>query len=293
MKKNNQDLMILISLTLILFFLLTHYNLIIENISSVTKLWLFKLFPSLFPFLVIGSILINYNFSYYLNQLFKIKRKDLVILILAMLSGFPASAKYTKDMYQKNLISKKTANNVLCYSFFANPLFLLSTLSLAFQKKITILIILSHYLANFFILLFFKNEEPIDKMVKENMNLGNVIAKSIKDSINTLLLILGTITFYNIFITFLKDIFHNKILITFLTGFLEFSQGLNALPSLSLSIYLKALMALFFISFGSLSILTQIKSIIADTNLNFKKFVLFRFVHVIIASFLFTFFYFL
>ena len=287
MKKNIKDLIILIIFTLILFGILKNYNLVIESIKVSTNLWLFKLFPSLFPFLVIGSILINYNFAYYFTKIFKIKSNDFIIFILSLLSGFPSSAKYVKDMYLKKDITLNEANNILCFTFFANPLFLLSILSLSFNKKITLFIILSHYVANIVIYLFLKNNNK-NQVIKTNVNLSEIIASSIKDGINTLLLILGTITFYNIFITIFKSFIHNQFLISLITGILEFSQGLNSLKLLNLSLFLKALMAIMFVSFGSLSILTQIKSIISDTNINFKKFVKFRFVHVLIAWSLFV-----
>ncbi len=290
MKKNVQDLIILVCFTLILFGILTHSTLIIQNIKEVTQIWLFKLFPSLFPFLVIGSILINYNLGYYLCKLFKLKSNEIIIFILAMLSGFPSNAKYTKEMYLNGQINKESANNILCYSFFANPLFLMTILASTFSRKITIYIILSHYLANVIMGLGFKKTKT--NIVKFNSkSLGSTISQSIKDAINTLLLILGTITFYNIFITLLNSIIKTPILKCFLTGFLEFSQGLNSLTYINIPLYIKSLMAIFFISFGSLSILTQIKSIINDTDLNFAKFVKFRFLHVIIASFIYTLFY--
>ena len=288
MKKNIKELIILIIFTLILFGILKNYNLVIESIKASTNLWLFKLFPSLFPFLVIGSILINYNFAYYFTKIFKVKSNDFIIFILSLLSGFPSSAKYIKDMYVKKDITLNEANNILCFTFFANPLFLLSILSLSFNKKITLFIILSHYVANIVIYLFLKNNNNKNHIIKKNVNLPEVIASSIKDGINTLLLILGTITFYNIFITIFKSFIHNQFLISLITGILEFSQGLNSLKLLNLSIFFKALMAIMFVSFGSFSILTQIKSIISDTNINFKKFVKFRFVHVLIAWSLFV-----
>ncbi len=287
MKKNIKDLIILSSLTLILFFILTNYTLVINSIKEVTNLWLFKLFPSLFPFLVIGSILINYNFAYYIKKIFKLKNKT-IIMLLALLSGFPSNAKYTKDMYLQKQINQKEANNILGFSFFANPLFLLSVLSLTFSKKITFRIIISHYLANFILAFFYPDEKNNLTIAKNTKSLPEVIALSIKDCLNTMLLILGTITFYNIFICLVKNFLKNNFIITLLTGLLEFSQGLNALSTLNNSIILKAYLALLFISFGSLSILTQIKSIINDTDLNFKKFIKFRFLHILISFILLT-----
>lgn len=286
MKKNIKELIILGFFCLVLFLILTNYSLVMQNIKDVTSLWLFKLFPSLFPFLVIGSILINYNFGYYFCRFFKLKNNSLVIFLLSLFSGFPSNAKFTKEMLTKNLITLEQATKVLGYSFFANPLFLISILTLTFPKRIAIFIILSHYLANFMMAFFTKDKTTQKLIYQKPETLGNIIAKSIKDGINTLLLILGTLTFYNIFITLFSTFIKNKFLLSLITGLLEFSQGLNSLINLSSSLLIKAFLATIFISFGSLSILTQIKSIIADTEINFLKFLKYRIFHVVIACLL-------
>ena len=145
-------------------------------------------------------------------------------------------------------------------------------------------IILSHYIANIIIALLTKNNSySHSKPVSNNKDLGSVISIAIKEGINTMLLILGTITFYNIIITSTCSFINNAFLKSLFTGILEFSQGLNTLSNLDIFYIIKAYMAVLFISFGSLSIHTQIKSILIDTNISYYNFFKSRILHVIIS----------
>lgn len=291
MKKNNKELFVLILFSGILIGILANYNIIIECIRYTTNLWLTKLFGSLFPFLVIGSILIQLNFAEVTKKLFHIKSNSLIIMLLSALSGFPSNAKYIKDMYLKKEIDLDFANNALCYSFFSNPLFLISTLSILFSKKLTIVIIFIHYISNFFIYLILPKVKNNNLISYHSKPLGDIIAIAIKDSINTMLLILGTISFYSIIIVLLKEYLNNPLLLGIINGLLEFSSGLYNLSTLNISIFLSAYLATIFICFGSLSIHTQIKSIISDTPIKYKKFFIFRIVHTFIACLLLTLFF--
>ena len=281
MKKKHQ-LIYLVFFGLSIFLVLTNYSQIINYNQSSISLWLNKLLPSLFPFLVLGSILIKLNVSSFF------KSTSLTLLILSLFSGFPSGAKYIKDMHNSHLITLKEANQAFAYTFFANPLFLLGVLSFL-PFKLAIMIIISHYLPNVLLFFFLRTSNHNNKIIKPE-SLGNIISISIKESINTMFLILGTLIFYNIFISFFK-IYSPCVFITiFFSGILEFSSGLSNLPILN-SPLLCAILALIFTSFGSLSIHSQIKSIIIDTPLSYKQFCLYRLFHAILAIIIFFVFY--
>src|SRR5690625_3025138 len=96
---------------------------------------------------------------------------------------------------------------------------------------------------------------------------------------NTTIMVLGTITFYLV----LSDILNLNLL---LRGLIEMTQGLNAL--ITKHIILKELLAMLFISFGGLSIHTQVKCILDDYNLNYSDFFKGRALQTIIALILTT-----
>lgn len=276
MKKNTRDLLYLILFSFILISVLANYNIIIESIRSSTLLWLTKLFGSLFPLMVIGNIIIKLNITKYT------KNNSFTIMVLSCLSGFPSNAKYIKEMYSKKEISLEFANNALCYSFFANPLFIISTLSIILNKKLAITLLIIHYISNFIIYLILPKSNKAYTNTNNIVSLNDAIISSIKGGIDTMLLILGTISFYTIIITIIKKYLKFNSLIIIINGLLEYSSGLYALNN-AFSLELRSYLAIIFICFGSLSIHTQIKSILKDTPINYHKFFIFRIIHSIIA----------
>lgn len=106
MKKNVKEFSSLLFFIIILFLMLINYNEVIISIKNSTEIWLFRLFPSLFPFMVIGSILINLNIGSFIKKYFKINN-SIMIMLLALISGFPSNAKYTKEMLLNKSITLK------------------------------------------------------------------------------------------------------------------------------------------------------------------------------------------
>ena len=140
--------------------------------------------------------------------------------------------------------------------------------------------IISHYLPNIIILLFTKI--PYNKI---NINLSNdlstLIPTAITKSLNTLINILGTIIFFNLLTLLIPNKW--KIII----GFFEITNGLNILNTLNLSLITKAIFSLIYISFGGLSIIMQIKSILNDTSIKITNFLKSRFIHITLSLIIF------
>ena len=98
-------------------------------------------------------------------KIFKTDSKTSFIFIMSILSGFPSNAKYTRELYKNNTISKEQATKILTFTHFSNPLFILGTLSLNFlnNKEVGLLILLTHYLTNIIIGLIFRNYYPTNE----------------------------------------------------------------------------------------------------------------------------------
>ena len=84
----------------------------------------------------------------------------------------------------------------------------------------------------------------------------------------------------------ISSFIHNNLFNTLISGFLEITNGLNLLANLSINLKLKEIMAISIISFGGLSINTQIKAILEDTNLKYSSFLKGRIMGTIISAFL-------
>lgn len=266
MKKNLLYLTILI----LIFLIFKNYTLVLESSVTAVDLWLNKVFPYLFIMITLNDTLINLGFEY----LFK--KSEIYVFIMSLLSGSPTSAIIINTLYKKGSISKSKANNMLLFTFFANPLFLYSMLNTIFNNTfITIKLMIIHYASNLIIYFLFKKSDDIPNIKKNDYRVN--IASSIKKAMNTTIMVLGTITFYLVLCNVLD------LGIVF-RGLIEMTQGLNMLIGSNSSF--TELLSIIFISFGGISIHTQVKCILDESDLEYKYFFKGRIYQVIIATFL-------
>ena len=302
MKKNISNIIYILVLIIMTIEVLIKSNLVINSVKFSFNMWINNIFPSLFPFFIIGNILIELNFPQILGELlkkiicklFKINSNASFILILSMLSGFPSSAKYTKDLLDKNIIDEKDATKILTFTHFSNPLFILGTVStFLHSKKLAILVLISHYLGNFIIGIILRNYNKkeikntkinLNNIKLQKVNIGNIISNSIKSTINTLLLILGSTTVFLIITTIINSIIPlNGILKPIINGIFEMTQGLKYLENLNINSNIKALISTGILSFGGLSVHMQIITIISETKIKYLPYFISRILHAFIS----------
>ena len=271
--------------------------------SSINALLIFreKLFPSIFPFFVLSFLFINMGYPLILNKYFKnITRKifhlsenTTFILLMSIISGFPSGAKYIAKDYNNNYITKEEGNQLLLFTHFANPLFVLGTCGILLNsKRLAYKILICQLLANIIlgILVRPKNITITKKkeVVLSTPSLISILPDAINEAMEVLIFMLGSITifqfFTNCFLLFTNESVFFK---TIFTGIMDLTSGINLVPTLSISIDLKALLMLIFITFGSLSVHLQVINAIKNTNLSYTNFFIGRILESIIAIILF------
>lgn len=317
MKKNIINFLTVFIILVIGIEILLESESIIKTVKFSFSIWENNIFPALFPFFVIGDLLINLGFPDFLGEilkpimykLFKINGIGSFVLILSILSGFPSSAKYTKELYLNGSINEEEASKLLTFTHFSNPLFILGTLSILFlnNEEIGIYILICHYIGNLFVGFIFRNyyvskkdtnrvsiKRAINKMYLKSQSrkkdIGQLITSSLLNSINTLFLILGTVTLFLI----LTTVINNNVNISdynsaFLNGVFELTQGLKYISMLRIPLYNQALIAVFLLSFGGLSVHMQVISIISDTKIKYFPYFIARILHASISSLIFFF----
>lgn len=263
MKKN----IIYLTILGLLFLIFKNYNIVLKSSITAVNLWLYKVFPYLFIMIIINDLLINLDFQ----SLFK--NTSIYIFIMSLLSGSPTSAVIISNLYKNNKITKNNANITLLFTYFANPLFLWTILNFIFNSKITsIKLILIHYISN--LIIYFIVKKKLDKSITFNNKININISSSIKKAMTTTIMVLGAITFYLI----ISNILSLNLLFK---GLLEMTQGLNSLINYNSSF--KELLAILFISFGGLSIHTQVKCILDEEGISYKYFLKGRIMQTLIA----------
>lgn len=300
MKKKIYSLIVLFCLSFVIFFIFTNSSIINDSIFFSYELFIKNIFPSLFPMFIISYILVEIGipeflcsiFYKFFNKLFLVKSDASFVFFMSMLTGFPSSAKYIDMLIEKNRIDSHDASKILIFTFFSNPLFIVNTVGIMFLGNINLgfIILVSHITGNILVGLLFRNynktnsTDVIDarKGIKVLINKINttsffsVFLNSIKDAINTMILIFGIIVTFQIIISILPC---NM----FFKGIIEMTTGLR-LISIYDNLYFKVFLSTFFISFGGLCIHTQIMNILNKKGVRYLPFLFARIIHGIISA---------
>jgi len=194
------------TIIIIFFFLIfIKKDIIYSVIYSTTLLWFNKIVPNLLPMFIITSLIIESNLIINIcnllgktfSKIFKTSIYGIFVFTLSLFTGSPSNAKYINDLIDKNLISVKEGNKLLLFTTNYNPLLIYSLLSSYLDKKTSILLIIIVIISNILVGLLNRNLK-IDiyknKYKTTQINLSNII----KNTIDTLLMILGTLIVFNI-----------------------------------------------------------------------------------------------
>lgn len=296
MKKKYQELFAVLIILFLYLGIFINPSLIIESGISSINLFKTKLFPSIFPFFILASLSLELGIatkiSNKLNPLFKrlfhIEGNSSFIILISIISGFPSGSKYITESLKDKTIDNATANYLLTFTHFANPLFILGTcglilhnLSLAY--KILIIQIISNLILG--IILRPKKIKTLKNITGyQSKTLLEALPKAINDAIKLLLFMLGSITFFMFFSKLLTSFLSlNPFFETIITGILDMTSGINLVPSINTTNYIRGLLVLTFITFGSFSVHLQVLNNIKEENLEYKYFFFGRVIETAIA----------
>ena len=296
MKKKYQELFAVLIILFLYLGIFINPSLIIESGISSINIFKTKLFPSIFPFFVLASLLLELGIatkiSNKLNPIFKrlfhVEGNSSFIILVSIISGFPSGSKYIVESYKNKTIDRSTANYLLTFTHFANPLFILGTCglilnSLSLAYKILIIQIISNLILG--IILRPKKIISSKKMNNyQNKSFLEALPKAINDAIKLLLFMLGSITFFMFFSKLLTtSLSLNSFFETIITGILDMTSGISLVPSIDTTNYIRGLLVLTFITFGCFSVHLQVLNNIKEEDLEYKYFFFGRIIETSIA----------
>ena len=105
-------------------------------VSQALALCAGTVIPSLFPFLVVTTLLVSLGFGQLLSPLleglmvplFRVPGCGASALVLGLIGGYPIGAKTAADLYRTNQLSRNEAERLLTFCNNSNPVFLISVL---------------------------------------------------------------------------------------------------------------------------------------------------------------------
>lgn len=291
----------------------------IVSAKNGISIWFNVLLPSLLPFFVLSELLILSGFvkafgnllKPIMKPLFNISGEGLFPVIMSMVSGYPVGSKLTCSLRNKNIITKLEGDRLITFSSTSGPLFILGAVLVGMLNSpdLRFLMIVPHYLGALTLGLLFSFYNPKEKETKKrdptiykenvinkenNKSLGHILSKSVKDGMNSMILVGGFVILYSviievllnshlieiIIISFSKSLNLNvEILKGVFAGIFEISVGAQRIASLDLNIYYKICIINFIIAWGGFSGQSQALSFISQTDINSKIFVISKFFH--------------
>ena len=339
---NFKNYVIPMSIILVLILLIIFSEDAFSSAQNGLFLWFNNVVPSLLPFLMCLEILKSTNIFDFIGKLlepiirpvFNIPGSGVFAVIMGMCSGYPVGAKFAASLRETNQCSLVEGERLLAFTNTSGPLFIISAVGIGMFKnsKIGLLLLITHFIAALLVGIVFRfykkyastnsftrneiskiNQENASKSKKNNRSntlnlshLGSIMGESIRNSISTLLLICGFITFFCVFSTmldksgitdlitrFICNIFsyfgYQENIITSLSagcfkGIFEITNGLKILSTSYVGYNILLPVVATILGFGGISVHMQVASIISSTDLSLKPYILGKSLHGIFAG---------
>lgn len=314
----NKNMLFTLFCSLLILQIIITPKLCIDSTIAGTKLYLYKVFPSLFSFLIISSFIINFDGIYIyskligniLSRITKLPKECTFVLIISTLCGYPLGAKYSCDLYNEKIIDYKTCERLLNIASNASPLFVIGSVGVSMINNhyIGYLLLLSNYISclamSFILPASVKVKNTVNFKINtnyewSNKNFGSIFKEAVDNSIKSCLSIGGFVILFSVINSIIKsniifDIATKKLSILLnlpsniiqgiLLGLIEMTNGCNLISSTNINMYYKVIIMSFLLGFGGLSIISQTYSFTYKYNFSMKKFITRKFIQGTICS---------
>lgn len=247
------------------------------------------LIPALFPFLIVTSFLGNCPITNAidflcipLSRILHLPRCCGSSVLLGMIGGYPAGASLISDGVKSGNITVSQGEAMQCSCICAGPSFLVLGIGsgMTHSVQIGVYLLISHLIASVVCGIIFRPKvRQISVSSQRHYDSGgDAFVKSVISSSSKLISICGFAIISGVFIAILKTLGIDNIL---LCGLIEVTAGClsaSRITSSGLIVYL-----CLFTSLASLSIISQVSSILSSSGISMKKYLLSRPIHAILS----------
>ncbi len=243
--------------------------------------------PSLFPYIVLSRIFVHYlegviQKRHDSGKMGKIPFIKHIALVCGLLSGFPAGAVISGQLYSKNIITRRDAERTALFSSVASPAFCINFFGYEIMKsrKAGLIIYIASVMVSIMLMYvsgkLFENNNDSGNHYRRSLHerKSESVSEIIYDSCMTIINICAYVTFfmcageilYTVFSFPFPKIKHIKILFF---GIAEMTSGIASAQGADFA--KKFLFGAFVIGFGGASAIMQVMSICAKYELSCKK----------------------
>lgn len=304
--KNSFNLFITIICSLIIIALILNPENCINSSLQGTQLFVYKVFPTMFPFVILTNIIMDYGgvhiyakaFGKILCKILRLPRDSSIVLVISILCGYPLGAKYCCDLYEKKSIDFNTATRLLNIATNCSPLFIIGTIgsSMLHSKLYGYLLLTAGYISCL-IMSFLLPAKKVSKQTFNfnnhdyvNNNFGETLKKSVENSIYSCVMVAGFIIMFSVLLGQIKNTLvfsvlnHNKIIGTLILGMVEMTNGCSLVNLSKIDILPKLILFSFFTSFGGLCVMSQVYAFTYKYKFNMFKYLCRKLLQGIISA---------
>ena len=327
-KIKNMILPIIICTFIVLLLLFSKNNLLAAKSGLV--LWANSVLPSLLPFFIATELLSCTNviplcgklLGPIMRPIFNVPGEGAFALLMGIISGYPVGAKIVGNLKEHNLCTDIEAERLLAFTNNSGPLFIVGTvgIGLFYNASIDLILLTTHILACLTTGFLFRwwsigtpffdhhlmncGQKRTSQLTTLNTslslcNLGEVLSKSILNSINTILMIGGYVVLFSIVISMLQTSHLLQLITNFfsfvgipsflsisiLTGIIEVTNGLAFISTQNINIHIQLPLCSFILGFGGFSVLLQVLSITSKSKISIKSYFIGKILQAFFAAF--------
>lgn len=263
------------------------------------NLWLFTLVPTLLPFMIISSVImetgsykiITFFMRPIMTKLFHLDENSGYPLFMGLLCGFPMGSKITADMVSKGYLSVHHGNILITFCNNISPAFIIGymishVLGLSGPDACVIIAamflgpIISGIIMSRLLLRFFSSHSCDKKAMlpntgerKETVHGFAIIDVCILKSFENIIKLGGYIIIFTIICGMITPFIDNEFFNAAMSGILEITSGLNSFSSIRCDKTV-ILTVCVLTSFGGLCSIAQTYSMINRSGLSLKIYIL-------------------
>lgn len=269
--------------------------------------------PSLFPFFVLSSLVVELGMSRYLGKLlepimsplFRVNGSCAAALALGFVGGYPVGARTTISLYQNGQCSRTEAERLLAFCNNSGPAFILGVVGAGVFGSGTagLLLYAAHIAASLLVGVIFRSYKPKDGPQPghghgaqfQTASFPAAFTRSVTGALQSTLNICAFILFFTVAIRILtlsgcltalstllagllaplglSQVWAERLL----TGLLEVSSGVSSLTEGALSGRLS--MAAFMLGWAGVSVHCQVMAFLGDSGLSLRTYLTGKLLH--------------
>ncbi len=276
--------------------------------------------PSLFPFFVLSSLVVELGMSRYLGKLlepvmaplFRVNGNCAAALALGFVGGYPVGARTAIQIYERGQCSRTEAERMLAFCNNSGPAFILGAVGAGvFGSGLAgLLLYLVHLAASLIVGVLFRfyksHEKPQTRKSQgpqfQAASFPSAFTSSITGALQTTINICAFILFFTVFLRILAHAGILNFLSRFLsillaplgmdqtwterllTGLMEVSSGVSSLTDGALSGRLS--MAAFMLGWAGVSVHCQVLAFLGDSGLSIRTYITGKLLHGALSALL-------